>query len=827
MKTFLFILALILFPFAAQAQVPGVQPEFCVTSSSQTANYNQVCISASSSGGMISVNNFGTATGGLNVGIITGGTWNGNPITNPFIANAFVTINGTNCNLGASCTISAPTSGLVVGTSSITGGTTNQILYDNGGLVGEITKGNSCLYGTNGTGVPSCLTTLPANLTASSLTAPSLTATNTTITGSFTATGLVTNADLVNTVITVNTVPCTLGSSCSISAAASLVVASTTVSSGTTNQILYDNGGVLGEITKGNSCVYGTNGTGVPSCITTLPFIVSLATGGTNANLTASTGGVVYSGASALAILAGTATASLPLLSGSSAAPTWATISYPTSANSGGIPYFSSTTVISSSGALGANCVVYGGGAGATPSTSASTCPTVSNAGVVTVANATASVSTVTGAVIVTGGIGAAAASSLAGLTVTSSFTATGLVTLPSLATQSANTVLGNATSGAASPTALAVGSCSTAASALIWTTNTGFGCNTAITAAAMPASGLTGQVAVANGGTGLASGTSGGVLAYTASGTLASSAALGANCVVYGGGAGVVPATSTSTCPTVSSAGAVVVQNATAASSAVTGALIVDGGVGIAGNIFTGGAAASFGSASNTTNQLNITGPGSGANGGSYISVVNGVSNVFLLGNRSAVFSTAYDSVPIIYANDDLFVYRFSITSANYSTKTTTFATAASSGTTGTFQVQGGIAASAASWIAAPLTVSTGAAGVAATLANTAGSCTHTPTAGSETVSCSSDERLKYSIVDAAPVLNDLMKIRVRDYLVRADGSLQTGVIAQEMALVNPTYVHADANDSLMVDAPNPWKLLKAIQELKAEIEELRRASK
>jgi len=51
-----------------------------------------------------------------------------------------------------------------------------------------------------------------------------------------------------------------------------------------------------------------------------------------------------------------------------------------------------------------------------------------------------------------------------------------------------------------------------------------------------------TGIVPVASGGTGLSSGTSGGVLAYTASGTLASSAALTQYGVVYGGGAGVAP---------------------------------------------------------------------------------------------------------------------------------------------------------------------------------------------------------------------------------------------------------------------------------------------
>ena len=52
----------------------------------------------------------------------------------------------------------------------------------------------------------------------------------------------------------------------------------------------------------------------------------------------------------------------------------------------------------------------------------------------------------------------------------------------------------------------------------------------------------VTGTLPVANGGTGLTAGTSGGVLAYTASGTLASSGALASNNVVVGGGAGFAP---------------------------------------------------------------------------------------------------------------------------------------------------------------------------------------------------------------------------------------------------------------------------------------------
>lgn len=109
-----------------------------------------------------------------------------------------------------------------------------------------------------------------------------------------------------------------------------------------------------------------TSATGLP-LTTGVTGLLPLANGGTNASLTASNGGIPYSTASAFALLSGTATASLPLLSGASGAPTWATVSHPTSATSGGIPYFSSTTVMASSGALTANSITLGGGAGAAP----------------------------------------------------------------------------------------------------------------------------------------------------------------------------------------------------------------------------------------------------------------------------------------------------------------------------------------------------------------------------------------------------------------------------------------------------------------------------
>jgi hypothetical protein len=77
-------------------------------------------------------------------------------------------------------------------------------------------------------------------------------------------------------------------------------------------------------------------------------FPLSLANGGTNANLTASNGGIVYSTASALAILSGTATANQLLLSGASGAPTWSTLTHPSTVAQGDLLYASAANVLSS-----------------------------------------------------------------------------------------------------------------------------------------------------------------------------------------------------------------------------------------------------------------------------------------------------------------------------------------------------------------------------------------------------------------------------------------------------------------------------------------------
>ena len=203
---------------------------------------------------------------------------------------ASITINSTSCTLAESCTIAAGS--LQPTVTMITGGTPNGLLYDNAGVLGNLATANSGVLVTSSGGVPSISTTLPSGLSADSFT----------VTTAFTATGLVTNGDLANAATTVNGQTCTLGSTCTVAAAAGTLTGTTLAS---------------GVVTSSLTTV-GTIGTGAWQATP-----VALAYGGSNANLTASNGGIVYSGASALAILGGTGTAGQCLLSGSNAAPTW------------------------------------------------------------------------------------------------------------------------------------------------------------------------------------------------------------------------------------------------------------------------------------------------------------------------------------------------------------------------------------------------------------------------------------------------------------------------------------------------------------------------
>jgi len=96
------------------------------------------------------------------------------------------------------------------------------------------------------------------------------------------------------------------------------------------------------------------------------------------------------------------------------------------------------------------------------------------------------------------------------------------------------------------------------------------------------------------------------------------------------------------------------------------------------------------------------------------------------------------------------------------------------------------------------------------------------------------SDIKLKENIIDASPKLNDLLKVKVRNYNLIGEEAKQIGVIAQELEEIFPAMVDEsidkdkDGNDlgtttkSVKYSVFVPM-LIKAIQELKSENDNLK----
>ena len=97
------------------------------------------------------------------------------------------------------------------------------------------------------------------------------------------------------------------------------------------------------------------------------------------------------------------------------------------------------------------------------------------------------------------------------------------------------------------------------------------------------------------------------------------------------------------------------------------------------------------------------------------------------------------------------------------------------------------------------------------------------------------SDVKLKENIVDATPKLEDLMQVKVRNYTLKSDPNVkQIGVVAQELEQVFPSLVEEsadkDGNNNDLGTTTKTVKysvfvpmLIKAIQELKAEVDSLK----
>lgn len=100
-------------------------------------------------------------------------------------------------------------------------------------------------------------------------------------------------------------------------------------------------------MTNNTSVTFPVSGTLATTAQAPSALPVPLAEGGTNANLTASNGGIFYSTATAGAILSGTATAGQMLRSGSTAAPTWSATVWPNTTTANRLLYSSATNTIS------------------------------------------------------------------------------------------------------------------------------------------------------------------------------------------------------------------------------------------------------------------------------------------------------------------------------------------------------------------------------------------------------------------------------------------------------------------------------------------------
>ncbi len=98
---------------------------------------------------------------------------------------------------------------------------------------------------------------------------------------------------------------------------------------------------------------------------------------------------------------------------------------------------------------------------------------------------------------------------------------------------------------------------------------------------------------------------------------------------------------------------------------------------------------------------------------------------------------------------------------------------------------------------------------------------CSVTPQNGNQWV-CTSDARLKKNINDTKPILNDLMKIRIRDFAFIGTDENFTGVIAQELLEIRPDLVSIDNNSGYyMVKPISTWELVKGMQEQQVMIDE------
>lgn len=131
--------------------------------------------------------------------------------------------------------------------------------------------------------------------------------------------------------------------------------------------------------------------------------------------------------------------------------------------------------------------------------------------------------------------------------------------------------------------------------------------------------------VPVSSGGTGLTSGTSGGIPYFSSTTAIASSAALAASAIVLGGGAGVAPATTTTGTGVVTAVGNAV---------NTSGGLVTQSGTLTANNILLGGGA------STAISSSSLLATSAAVTSGTYIKAIGYADTVVALGNTGTAIN-------------------------------------------------------------------------------------------------------------------------------------------------------------------------------------------
>jgi hypothetical protein len=272
----------------------------------------------------------GSYTGITGVGTLTTGVWNATPITNSYLANSSITINGNAVSLGGSTTVTADTP--------------NSLTFNNGGAggaSGSTFNGASALtVSYNTIGAPSTTGTNATGTWGISVTGNAGTVTN----GVYT-TGSYSNPSWITSI---------LGSIVSGAvASATLATTATNVAGGATGSLLYQSGaGTTTSLALGTTNYVLTAGASAPQYVAQSTLSVgSASTATTSTNLAGGVAGAIpWQSAANTTSFTAAGTTGQVLTSNGTGTPTWttptsyATVTDDTTTNATRYPLFANQT---------------------------------------------------------------------------------------------------------------------------------------------------------------------------------------------------------------------------------------------------------------------------------------------------------------------------------------------------------------------------------------------------------------------------------------------------------------------------------------------------